>query len=82
MLAEASDLFLVIGSSLVVHPAATLPLVAKEGGAALAILNRDPTPLDSHADFVLQAPIGEVFSALYPQAASFQVRQSSTVADM
>ena len=52
----------------VVQPAATLPLIAKRAGAALAILNRDATPLDDHADFILQAPIGAVFSALYPQA--------------
>jgi NAD-dependent deacetylase len=68
-LAESADLFLVVGSSLLVQPAASLPLVAKRSGATLAILNRDSTPLDSHADFMLQAPIGEVFSTLYPQAA-------------
>jgi NAD-dependent protein deacetylase/lipoamidase len=67
--AKSADLFLVVGSSLLVHPAATLPLVAKQAGATLAILNREATPLDSYADFTLQAPIGEVFSTLYPQAA-------------
>ena len=39
-----ADLFLVIGSSLVVQPAASLPLAAKRGGARLVIINRDPTP--------------------------------------
>lgn len=52
------DLFLVLGSSLVVVPAASLPLVAKQNGATLAILNRDPTPLDGKADLVLHEEIG------------------------
>jgi NAD-dependent deacetylase len=65
--AEAAGLFLVIGSSLQVQPAASLPLVAKRSGAALAIINRDATPLDQLADFVVHRPIGTFFSALYPQ---------------
>jgi NAD-dependent protein deacetylase/lipoamidase len=69
-LAERADLFLVVGSSLVVQPAASLPLVAKRAGAALAILNREATPLSPFADLSLQRPIGTVFSALYPQAVS------------
>lgn len=66
-LAESADLFLVIGSSLQVQPAGTLPLVAKRAGARLAIVNREETPLDPHADVVVQRPIGAVFAALYPQ---------------
>jgi NAD-dependent deacetylase len=65
--AEAADLFIVLGSSLQVQPAAMLPLVAKQAGAALAIVNREATPLDHHADVVLRRPIGSVFAALYPQ---------------
>jgi NAD-dependent deacetylase len=65
--AEDADLFLVLGSSLQVQPAATLPLVAKRAGASLAIVNRDETPLDPHADVVLHRAIGSVFAALYPQ---------------
>jgi NAD-dependent deacetylase len=57
--ARAADLFLVLGSSLVVHPAASLPVLAKRSGAALAIVNRDPTPLDGVADLVIHASIGE-----------------------
>ncbi len=49
---QSCDLFLVIGSSLVVHPAAGLPRIAREKGARLAIINRDPTPLDGMADAV------------------------------
>jgi NAD-dependent deacetylase len=58
--ALAADLFLVLGSSLVVRPAATLPLVAKQSGAALVIVNRDPTPLDAEADLVIRADVGAV----------------------
>lgn len=54
-----ADLFLVLGSSLVVQPANTLPLIAKDSGAELVIINRDPTPLDTHADLVLNTNIGE-----------------------
>jgi NAD-dependent deacetylase len=66
-LAEAADLFVVLGSSLQVQPAAMLPVVAKHAGAALAIVNRDATPLDAHADAIVRRPIGLVFAALYPQ---------------
>jgi NAD-dependent deacetylase len=55
---RAAELFLVLGSSLVVYPAAGFPQMAKRGGASLAIVNRDPTPLDSLADLVLNQPIG------------------------
>ena len=65
--AERSDLFLVVGSSLQVQPAASLPLVAKRAGAQLVIINRDPTPLDDAADLLLHEAIGEVFVALCPQ---------------
>lgn len=54
----ACDLFLVLGSSLVVHPAADFPARAKREGARLAIVNREPTPLDSLADLVMHAAIG------------------------
>lgn len=54
----ASDLFLAIGSSLVVYPAAGFPAMAKKNGAKLVILNRDPTDLDGIADLVLNQEIG------------------------
>lgn len=47
------DLFIVIGSSLVVQPAASMPLIAKQNGAKLVIINHDPTPLDHMADLVI-----------------------------
>lgn len=56
------DLFISIGSSLVVYPAAELPLMARRGGADLVILNREPTPLDRHATLVLNREIGETLS--------------------
>ncbi len=55
---HACDLFIAIGSSLVVYPAAGFLSVAKDKGASLAILNRDPTDLDSMADLVLNDEIG------------------------
>jgi NAD-dependent deacetylase len=48
--ASTCDLMFVIGSSLVVNPAARLPVLAKRSGAAMAIVNRTPTPLDAAAD--------------------------------
>lgn len=57
--ASDCDLFLVLGSSLVVQPAATFPVIARQEGAQLIIINREPTPLDGHADLVLRHDIGE-----------------------
>ena len=58
--AQMCDLMLVVGSSLVVYPAAGLPYQAKHSGARLAIVNIDPTPLDDLADLCLHRPAGEV----------------------
>jgi NAD-dependent deacetylase len=66
--ALACDLFLVLGSSLVVFPAAGLPLLAKGNGAALAIVNREPTDQDGFADLVLHDEIGPVMEAVTPAA--------------
>ena len=54
----ACDLFIAIGSSLVVYPAAGFPALAKRNGAKLVILNREATPLDSLADMVVHQEIG------------------------
>lgn len=56
--------FLAMGSSLVVEPAASLPRIAGSAGAKLVILNRDETPIDASADLVVNAPLGKVFSAI------------------
>jgi NAD-dependent deacetylase len=58
----ACDLFLVLGSSLVVYPAAGFPQLAKEHGAKLVIVNREPTDQDAVADLVLHAEIGAVMT--------------------
>jgi NAD-dependent deacetylase len=54
------DLFLVLGSSLAVYPAAGFPLIARRNGARLAIVNREPTDQDGFADLVLHDEIGAV----------------------
>jgi NAD-dependent deacetylase len=58
----ACDLFLAIGSSLVVWPAAGFPLMAKRNGARLVILNRDATEFDDVADLVIRQDIGTVLA--------------------
>jgi len=62
--AREADLFLAMGSSLVVEPAASLPVIAKQCGARLVILNRDRTPCDSLADLVIREPLGKTTSAI------------------
>jgi NAD-dependent deacetylase len=54
-----ADLFIAIGSSLVVYPAAGFPELAKRNGSALVIINLQETGLDGIADLVLRQPIGE-----------------------
>jgi NAD-dependent deacetylase len=63
-LARRADLFLAMGSSLVVEPAASLPRLAKQRGAKLIILNREATPLDAWADATLHAPLGTTLEQL------------------
>ena len=60
----ACDLFLVLGSSLVVYPAAGFPLAAKRNGADLVIVNREPTDQDGFADLVLHDEIGAVLDVV------------------
>jgi NAD-dependent deacetylase len=61
---RACDLMLVLGSSLVVYPAARFPLQAKRQGAGLVILNREETPLDGDADLVINAEIGPTLQSV------------------
>ena len=58
-LSQACDLFIAIGSSLVVWPAAGFPMMAKNAGARLVIINREPTDQDDIADLVIRHDIGE-----------------------
>ena len=59
---QSCDLFIVLGSSLVVYPAAGFPRIAKRRGAKLIILNRDPTDQDEDADLVIHQEIGPTLS--------------------
>jgi NAD-dependent deacetylase len=59
-----ADLFIAIGSSLVVWPAAGFPELAKRNGARLAIINLQPTGMDDFADLVLNRPIGETLGTV------------------
>jgi NAD-dependent deacetylase len=65
--AAACDLFLVAGSSLVVYPAAQMPLIAKHSGAKLIIINLTPTPHDHYADIVIYEKTGPVLSQIVEQ---------------
>ena len=62
--AESCDLFLAVGSSLVVQPAASFPAAAKRAGARLVIVNREATPLDGAADLAIHDEIGKVLPAI------------------
>ncbi|GLS18972.1 NAD-dependent protein deacetylase 1 [Labrys miyagiensis] len=59
-LAKTSDLFVVVGSSLVVYPAADLPRLARKQGANVVIINREPTPGDRYAHLLLRGEIGDI----------------------
>jgi len=63
----ACDLFLVAGSSLMVYPAAQMPLIAKDSGARLVIVNLTPTPHDGYADIVINEKIGETLAQVVEQ---------------
>jgi NAD-dependent deacetylase len=62
--AQQCDVFLAIGSSLSVQPAAGLCEVAVEAGSRFVVINAEPTPYDGIADIVLRQPIGEILPAL------------------
>jgi NAD-dependent protein deacetylase/lipoamidase len=61
---RSADLFVVLGSSLVVYPAAYMPVHAKHAGATLAIVNLEPTPLDPQADLVIREKAGAAMAAV------------------
>lgn len=60
----ACDLMLVLGSTLLVRPAARFPALAKQNGAVLAIVNHENTPLDDVADLVVRGDIGTILSTM------------------
>ncbi|UCE60970.1 MAG: NAD-dependent deacylase [Phycisphaerales bacterium] len=59
-----ADVYMSLGSSLVVEPAASLPRMAKHNGATLVIINKTETPLDGMADLIIREPIGETMRAV------------------
>ena len=65
------DLCIVLGSSLVVYPAASVPVQALEGGAKLMIINRDETPLDSRAHLVIHDSIGKTLGSIMEKSSLF-----------
>lgn len=64
------DLFVVIGSTLVVYPAAYMPMYAKEAGAQLVIINLGSTPMDSHATVLVEHKAGEAMSSVIEKVKS------------
>jgi NAD-dependent deacetylase len=68
--AERSDLFLAIGTSLGVYPAAALPEIALINGARLVVMNAEPTPFDGVAAAVVRAPLGEALPAVVERIGS------------
>ena len=75
----AADVFLSVGTSAVVYPAASLPLMAKEQGAFVVEINPEPTPLTSRADLFLQGPSGVILPELC--AATERARPGAGAAD-
>jgi NAD-dependent deacetylase len=65
--AGRSDLFLIIGSSLVVNPAAHLPRIAADTGAYVVILNQTPTPRDDLAQLLLRGPASAIMARVMPE---------------
>jgi NAD-dependent deacetylase len=63
-LSQNCDVFLIVGSTLVVQPAAQMPLYAKNNGAFLAIINLSDTPCDDICDVVLREKAGDVFQQI------------------
>jgi NAD-dependent deacetylase len=72
----ACDAMLVVGTSAVVQPAATLPLIAKQNGALLVEINPQPTPLSDYADLSLRQPAAQALPQLW--ATWQQARQTTT----
>ena len=70
----ACDCFVVVGSTLLVHPAAGMPVWAKRNGAFLAIVNLSDTPCDDMADLVIRATAGDALPAAAREARALAER--------
>lgn len=62
--ARVTDLMLIVGSSLVVNPAARLPVIARQHGARLVLINNEPTPIDDQVDFRIAGSAGEALTGI------------------
>ena len=71
--AQNCDLFIVIGSTLVVYPAAYIPTYATQAGARLAIVNLTPTPFDHYAEVVVRGKAGEIMSEVIEKIRACQL---------
>lgn len=75
--AERAELFFTVGTSALVHPAASLPIIAKQHGATLVEVNPEETPLTDLADFSFRSPSGEFLPLLMEKLKARQLAQSS-----
>ena len=77
MYARQSDLCIVLGSSLVVYPAASVPIQAVRSGASLMIINRDPTPHDAQADLVIHDSVSDTLNRCnaFSNLASYEIME-------
>jgi NAD-dependent deacetylase len=73
---QKCDLLVVVGSSLVVYPAADMPAVALEAGARLVIINQGETPFDKHAHLRFSEAIGQVLPPAVEQLKTLMARDS------
>ena len=64
---QQADLFFVVGTSAVVQPAASLPMIAKESGAYVVEVNMDPTPISSYVHEAFHGKAGEILPELWQQ---------------
>lgn len=69
---ERAELFFSIGTSAVVHPAASLPMAAKQSGAYLVEVNLEPTPLTGYADFSIHGQAGEIMPEIVEKIADLK----------
>jgi NAD-dependent deacetylase len=76
--ARAADLFVVLGSSLVVYPAAYMPAHARHAGATLAIVNLEPTPLDAQAELVIREKAGVAMAAVVEEVRAQAARAGAS----
>lgn len=74
-LSQKSDFFMVIGSTLVVQPAAHMPVYAKQNGAFLAIVNLSETPCDTMSDVLIQEKAGDALQGIYQIARNLRYKE-------